>query len=65
VLCAEVVGPPQVAFTAFSLGLFGCRTEVPALPGLAQVASHLSYFLGGELSFAFRGDQSCRLHTTL
>lgn len=52
----EVVGPPQVAFPALSLGRSGpCNGG--ARPSLVSTSGFLSFIFGGGVSLAFRGDQ--------
>lgn len=55
----EVLGPPQVAFAALSLGRFDRGTEMPG-PSLVSASGFSSFIFLGGVSFAFRGDQGWR-----
>lgn len=55
----EVLGPPQVASAARSLGRLGPRNG-GAGPSLVSASGFSSFIFWGGVSFAFRGDQAWR-----
>lgn len=55
----EVVGPPQVAFAALSLGHFGPRNG-GARSSRVSASGFSSFIFWGGVNLAFRGDQGWR-----